>query len=321
MTFSTSDTADFQEASGLISAASSAGSVAVMTPARSVRTPPNGEPVIRQRLRLGTMLVERRTFPRQQPVSTRINPKSVLLVAPTKGRVEIVAPGGTLTVGSGDVALLARPNETVLVWAAGAHGSVVHLQRGRFQICANRHFGEPRRLAAVDRVMHGDASLADALNALTERDATASSAAAPQYLDEEERLHRALIAAAEREGMANEIFADVRSVREAVAHIRAHHQADCSLAALAAITGVTERTLRERFRHCFGLSITTFVQEVRLDWAHERLSSARESRSIGNLARAAGFATAGTFSKSYQRRFGEPATQTRANAVRDMATA
>jgi len=217
----------------------------------------------------------------------------------------------------GEIALLGRPQGVALVWSGGACGDLLTVRRDQLQICASRHFGEPRRLAAIDRLLQRDEAFLEALAALKARRVSAKPAGDSLSIECEADFHQALIVLAVRRDLADELFLDVRSAREAIAYIRANHQRDCSPAALAAIAGVTERTLRERFRQCLGVSIATFVQDARLDWAHARLITARESRSISDLAKAAGFSTAGGFSKSYLRRFGEPATYTRMRAVRD----
>ena len=87
-------------------------------------------------------------------------------------------------------------------------------------------------------------------------------------------FHLALVALAERHDLADALFVDVRSAREAMAYVRANHHRDCSPAALAAIAGVTERTLRERFRQCLGVSIAAFVQRQvpgvqRVEFCHD----------------------------------------------------
>jgi transcriptional regulator GlxA family with amidase domain len=86
--------------------------------------------------------------------------------------------------------------------------------------------------------------------------------------------------------------------------------------ALAAVVGVTGQTLRKGFRSCLGMSVKEYIQSVRLDWAHERLSGGCDGRPIAEIARRAGFAASPPFSRAYLKRFGEPPSQTRARAVR-----
>ena len=278
---------------------------------------PDGEATVRRRARAGSIVIEHRSFPRQHSLSARIKPGAVVLLVPSSGRVTVVTDGNSLTVEPGQVALLARPQDGTLVWSAGACGDILHIRRDLVQICASRYFSEPRRLGAADTRIAADRPFMEALAALMASALPVKPAIESVPSDGDADFHLALVALAERHDLADALFVDVRSAREAMAYVRANHHRDCSPAALAAIAGVTERTLRERFRQCLGVSIAAFVQDVRLDWAYARLTTARESRSIHDLARAAGFNTAGAFSKSYLRRFGESATQTRARAVQE----
>lgn len=299
---------------------------AQVRPTRSVALVPKASPApvaandaiaVRERSQAGSIAIDHRSFPRQHSLAAKITPSSLLIVAPRAGCVTVVAEGEVLAVDAGHIALLARPHDTILVWSAGAIGEILTLRRDGLQISASKHFGSPRRLATIAKLIEPDEVFSAALAALRANAASAASLSDTASSATDDAFHGALIDLATRRNFASELFLDVRSAREAIAYIRANHQADCSPAALAAITGVTERTLRERFRQCLGLSIAAVVQDIRLDWAHERLSSARESRSIGQLALAAGFGSAGGFSKAYQRRFGEPATQTRMRAVNE----
>jgi AraC-like DNA-binding protein len=314
MTYSTSEVTDMRPAPWMSAKARPVRSVALSPTRNPAPAAANDEIAVRERSRAGTITIDHRSFPRQHSLTAKVTSGSILVVVPQAGRVTVVAEGDMLSVEPGHIALLGRPHDAILVWSAGAIGEVLTLRRDGLQIAASKHLGSPRRLAAVAKSIELDEAFAAALAALR---AGAASPVDTARSADDDLFHGALIALVIRRHLASELFLDVRSAREAIDYIRANHQADCSPAALAAITGVTERTLRERFRQCLGLSIAAVVQDVRLDWAHERLNGARESRSIGELARAAGFGSAGSLSKAYQRRFGEPPTQTRMRAVRE----
>lgn len=316
MTYATSEATD-RRSTRWAAPARPARSGALSLKASPAPVAANDKIAIRERSHAGTIAIDHRSFPRQQSLTVKITPGSALIVAPLVGCVTVVAEGEALAVEAGHTALLARPQNMIFVWSAGAIGEVLTLRREALQISASGRFGSPRRLATVTKMIEPDDLFSAALAALRASAASAASVADTASSDIDDAFHGALIDLATRRNLASDLFIDVRSAREAIDYIRANHQADCSPATLAAITGVTERTLRERFRQCLGLSIATVVQDIRLDWAHERLSSARESRSIGQLALAAGFSSAGGFSKAYQRRFGEPATHTRMRAVNE----
>ncbi|EDX79522.1 transcriptional regulator, AraC family protein [Brevundimonas sp. BAL3] len=87
---------------------------------------------------------------------------------------------------------------------------------------------------------------------------------------------------------------------------------------LAAAVGVTRETLRKNFRAGLGVTVAGFIRSVRLDWANERLISGRETRSVADIAVAAGFRSSSTFSRAYFERFGINPSLARARAVRAM---
>src|SRR3546814_1745731 len=61
-----------------------------------------------------------------------------------------------------------------------------------------------------------------------------------------------------------------RSVNRAIAYIRANAECDIDDVALAAVTGVTSRTIRDGFRVCLGMPLSSFIQQARLQRARER---------------------------------------------------
>lgn len=82
---------------------------------------------------------------------------------------------------------------------------------------------------------------------------------------------------------------------------------------LVRAAGVTRLTLRRAIRETTGASLGKLLADARLDWVRARLQSNQESRSLGSLAEVLGFKPI-TFSRAYQRRFGETPTQTRTRA-------
>ncbi|MES2059079.1 MAG: AraC family transcriptional regulator [Pseudomonadota bacterium] len=109
-----------------------------------------------------------------------------------------------------------------------------------------------------------------------------------------------------------------RAVNEAMRHVQDDHGKPWDADRLASAVGVTGPTLRKNFKASLGVTVTEYVSAVRLEWAHERLSSGREYRSIADLAIAAGFRSSTMFTRAYLRRFGEAPSRTRALSVRVM---
>ncbi|MGW5570316.1 AraC family transcriptional regulator [Nocardia thailandica] len=98
-------------------------------------------------------------------------------------------------------------------------------------------------------------------------------------------------------------------VREAVAYIHAHPDADISTAELAARAGVTARALQLAFRDAVGMSPSAYVRSVRLDRVRDELSSGR-AVSVSDAAMRWGFFHLGRFARHYRERFGELPSET-----------
>lgn len=101
-----------------------------------------------------------------------------------------------------------------------------------------------------------------------------------------------------------------RSLQRAASHLKAHPDSRCSAEDLARIAGVTLPTLRRNAKLCLGVPLARFIEEVRLTWAHERLKSPMENRSITELALASGYRRSTSFARSYHRLFDETPSRT-----------
>ncbi|WP_083793351.1 helix-turn-helix transcriptional regulator [Brevundimonas sp. BAL3] len=109
-----------------------------------------------------------------------------------------------------------------------------------------------------------------------------------------------------------------RSVLDAIRCVEDDRDRAWDVETLAAAVGVTRETLRKNFRAGLGVTVAGFIRSVRLDWANERLISGRETRSVADIAVAAGFRSSSTFSRAYFERFGINPSLARARAVRAM---
>ncbi|MFI7545855.1 AraC family transcriptional regulator [Actinoplanes sp. NPDC049599] len=84
-----------------------------------------------------------------------------------------------------------------------------------------------------------------------------------------------------------------------------------SAADLAAIAGVSVRTLQEGFRRYVGCSPMAYLQSVRLNLAHEALRREDPARvTVAAVAHRSGFAHLGRFSTAYRARFGVSPSET-----------
>jgi transcriptional regulator GlxA family with amidase domain len=96
--------------------------------------------------------------------------------------------------------------------------------------------------------------------------------------------------------LAGDRFADLAS------WISVHLHEDLSVEVLAAHACVCPRHLSRRFKHVFGNSPAAFVEGLRLDESRRLLSSDRVS--IESVANSVGFASADSFRRAFERRFG-----------------
>lgn len=100
-------------------------------------------------------------------------------------------------------------------------------------------------------------------------------------------------------------------LRAAVEYVHAHASETVTIADLAAVAGLSVRSVQESFRRVFDVSPLTYLRDVRLDRVRsELLELDPQAGVIGDVARRWGFAHLGRFSASYAARFGEYPKQT-----------
>jgi AraC-like DNA-binding protein len=100
-------------------------------------------------------------------------------------------------------------------------------------------------------------------------------------------------------------------VRAAVEYIHAHPETPITISELAAVAGLSVRSVQESFQRTFGTSPLSYLRQVRLDRVREELLDCDPRQvSVGEVARRWGFAHLGRFSAVYAERFGEYPKQT-----------
>ena len=92
------------------------------------------------------------------------------------------------------------------------------------------------------------------------------------------------------------------SFSDLVPWIRGHMKHDLSVEALAARANLSPRQFSRRFKTAFGVTPGEFVEDMRLDEARRHLS--KHSSGIEGIADAVGFASADSFRRAFERRFG-----------------
>jgi len=121
----------------------------------------------------------------------------------------------------------------------------------------------------------------------------------------------------QRHNYTDEIFAAAalpspRVVRRIVDQVNAAPYRPYTAATLAAIAGVSERSVYDAFRRRLGISPMAYVRQVRLDRARQELLDLEPSRAatVIDVAIRHGFAHGGRFAAAYRARFGESPSQT-----------
>src|SRR4029453_5963515 len=102
-----------------------------------------------------------------------------------------------------------------------------------------------------------------------------------------------------------------RQVAPAIDAVHAEPRRPHTVAALAAIAGVSPRQLGREFHREFGMSPMAYVREVRLAAAHaELLDTDRDESSVTAIAHRWGFVRTDDFTARYQARFRVTPTMT-----------
>jgi AraC-like DNA-binding protein len=276
--------------------------------------------IVGGRLTVGAGSAELRTYISQRTSQLTPSAGGIHLIIPTAGQVTAIDGHKSFQAERGEALLLAQPGRIHCVWSAGSASVIVHLRRARIQAEASRVLEAPRRLAAVCAVIpcrRGDPLATAAADLIGYLSGSVHRSARGERL--EQAIIVALIDAIQKRRGSVEILSVAGSLNRVVQYLRAHPNRAHTADELAAVSGVTIAVLRRNFKSCFGVPLSAFVRDVRLDWVHERLSSQAESRSIQQLASEAGF-TLGLLARAYQRRFMETPSRTRARAFATQRT-
>ncbi|HYM35571.1 MAG TPA: AraC family transcriptional regulator [Steroidobacteraceae bacterium] len=98
-------------------------------------------------------------------------------------------------------------------------------------------------------------------------------------------------------------------VRRAEEYIEANWDRPITVEDIAAITGVSARSIFRAFQQSRNYSPLAFAKQVRLRHARRILNLADATTTVTNVAFACGFSDLGHFSKDYRRMFGESPSQ------------
>lgn len=101
-----------------------------------------------------------------------------------------------------------------------------------------------------------------------------------------------------------------RHVRRVQEYLQAHAQEPVRPEQLAALAGVSLRSLYTGFKDFCGVSPMQYLKNLRLDHAHADLMGCAGKNNVAGVALRWGFAHLGRFSVDYKARFGESPSQT-----------
>ncbi|HEY4078733.1 MAG TPA: AraC family transcriptional regulator [Rhizomicrobium sp.] len=102
-----------------------------------------------------------------------------------------------------------------------------------------------------------------------------------------------------------------RHVKHAEDYIRTHLAEPLDNVRLANVVDVSPRSLYRAFLHFRGITPARYIQDLRLDAAHNLLTAAAGVRDIREIAASTGFKSYPAFWRSYVRKFGVPPSKAR----------
>jgi transcriptional regulator GlxA family with amidase domain len=112
-------------------------------------------------------------------------------------------------------------------------------------------------------------------------------------------------------------IAQQRTLDTAVGYVSRHLQESIRLCDLAAVAGVSTRTLGYLFTRIYGITPMAFVKHERLSNAYHLLQDADPaSTTVAAIARRCGFSHMGQFAIDFKRSFGESPSVTLSQARR-----
>ena len=101
-----------------------------------------------------------------------------------------------------------------------------------------------------------------------------------------------------------------RGLRRALDAMRVNVERDWHVIELAAVAGVSGRTLQRQFRSCLGQTPRAALRDVRFERARRELLQGLPGAKVTDIALRSGLPHCGRFSIEYRRRYGETPSQT-----------
>lgn len=222
------------------------------------------------------------------------------------------AYGDTQVIRAGDILLM--PLDQKFAWTFPEAGMTTAIHIDRAALISRVPRFEPKGIHCLNAGLPGSDLLFSYARALHQSEGVTSEAAS---LASRQLLDLAAFVITETDN-ADEIGA-VASVREgrfrAVKRdvARHFHEPSLSIHDVAARQNVTPRYLQILFDEN-GTTFTTYLQNMRLDFAQARLRNARSPIRILDIALEAGFTDLSTFNRLFRKRFGDTPSSIRNDA-------
>lgn len=248
-------------------------------------------------------------------------PQIVFVLIVDCGGATIVSSNMRTHLSPGDVAILAQGEDRRVECHGGSSCRLIRTPRRAIQGLASAACGRPCRLSNVNLIVPAPGCPRRATEAALRMEQIVCGSA-PEQASERRALelewNQALVDLLRQlDDERGDVFATAGSVARGIAYIRQRAPVMCSMLEIASVAGVTPITLRKNFRACLDMSVTAFEQRARLDWAMTSLLSAKESRSIAQMATAAGYRSSQAFTTAFQRLFGESPSAVRSRTVKE----
>jgi AraC family ethanolamine operon transcriptional activator len=249
-------------------------------------------------------------------IETGTPSESVGIVIQVAGKQRLRMNGREL--GADRIALLHAPKAYDLLNAEGTTYIVLAVEAQRLMRYAEAHWGRlPGRFESLSEIVSESHGGQQAISALLH-----------QYLDlsygNPEYLNDPAVQDSVVDEMLDTVFLNSRMpvdqqvprqrhqmARQAAQYLKDNIGQEISLRAMCEHTGVSERSLRQGFLECFGVTPKAFVRRVRLFQLHDTLKDpANEHSTITANALQLGVAHLGRLSSEYKAQFGELPSET-----------
>ncbi len=251
------------------------------------------------------------------------DPDNIALLLPTQGRIEMQTGDGEHGFGSGSLILVqAAERRTRVIAPKGGVFRATTVQIPRNRLIALRTVDAGMVGPSADRAAQSlDTAFTRQFGHLLSQlggavfrqsDRLLAPRALAEFVSMIDDLLVEAIGQANAETRTYGGLREFQRVSQACDIMQAGAEEAMSMAGLAAVLGVTPRSLQLSFRALHGMSPRQYLERVRLDRVRARILSQGEAISVTTAALECGFTHLGRFSQVYRRTFGELPNETRA---------